>query len=1024
MHARTSWLGLVFLLSVFLLPSMALAQGSISGLVKDTTGAVLPGVTVEAASPVLIEKVRTTISDNSGRYQIIDLRPGSYTVTFTLPGFNTVKRDGVTLAGTGNAVVDADLRVGALEETVTVTGEAPVVDTQSITQQRVLNSEMVDALPSARNYFGLARMIPGTLGGGNDVGGSLIQDVGQSVIVHGSRNVDQRVTVNGVSTMTLQAGGNIGGQTPDVGSASEVTVDTNSLSADLSTGGVRINFVPKDGGNRFSNSTFVTFANDSLQGDNFSDDLRTAGLGTPNKLVNAFDINESIGGPFKPNKVWFWLSMRYNTTENEAPVFANKYAYDPVNFYKYEPDTATPGVNKGTQINSSLRVTWQASPRNKIAGTYKADKWCNCPNNISATISPEAGRDRRFPRLRQEHAEWTSPINNHVLFEAVGLHLFERWGNMHYRVHDGSLDDPAIEAVLPQMYAILEQSTGLNYGILSNYNNTAVPSWTYRAAMSYVTGSHAIKYGFNRTHGYLDENQYTLNPLAYRFNNGVPNQITERATYHVKTNLDNDLGFYAQDRWTVGRMTVQGALRFDYFATSVPEQHLGPESITPNRNITFPAQNLLSWKDLTYRSGFAYDLFGTGKTALKVGFNKYLLGQTLNGLGRDPNPIVALPTSVTRTWNDQMFGAGDPRSGNYKPDCDITNPLTNGECAQISNLAFGTAVPADVFDKDLISGFNHRQANWEFSTSVQHELMPGMALDVGYFRRAWAHFRVTDNLLVGPEDYTRFDIVAPSSPNLPGGGGYTVHGFYDVVPSKFGQVRNLNALSDDYGHQYENFNGVDVTVNSRLKNGITLQAGMSTGKTMEDNCEIVEKLPEMNFFPTGIQPAVTGGTLPASWRAAEWCHRESPFLTQFKAYGVYVLPKIDVQVSGSYRSLPGQIGPPALPPNNDVQVALTATNAFLATNSTLVRVLSGNAANVSLQLLEPYTTYLDRRNELDLRFGKILRFAKQRAVVSVDLFNALNSNARIMVNQSFAAYPRPTEILNARLMKFSVAYDF
>jgi hypothetical protein len=1044
MYARTSWLGLVFLLSVFLLPSTALAQGSISGLVKDTTGAVLPGVTVEAASPVLIEKVRTTISDSSGRYQIIDLRPGSYTVTFTLPGFNTVKRDGVAIAGSGNAVVDADLRVGALEETVTVTGEAPVVDTQSITQQRVLNSEMVDALPSARNYFGLARMIPGTLGGGNDVGGSLIQDVGQSVIAHGSKNVDQRVTVNGVNTMTLQAGGNIGGQTPDVGSASEVTVDTTNLSADLPTGGVRINFVPKDGGNRFSNSTFLTFANDSMQGDNFSDELRAAGLGTPNKLVNAFDINESIGGPFKQNKVWFWFSTRYNTTENSAPVFANKFAYDPVNFYKYEPDTSNPGVNKGTQINSSLRVTWQASPRNKIAGTYKADKWCNCPNNISATVSPEAGRDRRFPRLRQEHAEWTSPVNNHVLFEAVGLHLFERWGNMHYRVHDGSLDDPAIEAVLPQLYAIMEQGgpyAGLNYGVLSNYNNTAVPSFTYRAAMSYVTGSHALKYGFNRTHGYLDENQYTLNPVALRFGagtvngvampSGVPNLVTERPTYRVKTNLDNDLGFYAQDRWTVSRFTVQGALRFDYFATSVPEQHLGPEAIAPTRNITFPAQDLISWKDLTYRTGFAYDIFGTGKTALKVGFNKYLLGQTLNGLGRDPNPIVALPTNATRGWNDYTFGAGDPRSGNYRPDCDIANPLANGECAQINNLAFGTStlpstdrgVPGpDVFDKDLISGFNHRQANWEFSTSVQHELMPGMALDVGYFRRAWAHFRVTDNLLVSPADYTRFDIVAPSNPNLPGGGGYTIHGFYDVNPAKFGQVRNLNALSDDYGHQYENFNGVDVTVNSRLKNGITVQAGVSTGKTMEDNCEIVEKLPEMNFFATGVAPAV--GTLPASWRPAEWCHRESPFLTQFKMYGVYVLPKVDVQVSGSFRSLPGQIGPPAVPPNTDVQVAFTATNAFLNANSTLGRALAGNSPSVNLQLLEPYTTYLDRRNELDLRFGKVLRFAKQKAVVSLDVFNALNSNARITVNQSYAAYPRPTEILNARLLKISVAYDF
>ena len=249
--------------------------------------------------------------------------------------------------------------------------------------------------------------------------------------MHGSRNVDQRVTVNGVNTMTLQAGGNIGGQTPDVGSAAEVTVDTNSLSADLPTGGVRINFVPKDGGNRFSNSTFFTFTNESLQGDNFSDELRAAGLSTPNRIVNAVDLNESLGGPFKRDKVWFWFSTRYNTTENEVPVFANKNAYNPNAVALRSRHDAQPGVNKGYQFNSSLRVTWQASPRNKIAGTYKADKWCNCPNNISATVAPEAGRDRRFPRLRQEHAEWTSPVTNKLLFEAVGLHLYERWGNMH-----------------------------------------------------------------------------------------------------------------------------------------------------------------------------------------------------------------------------------------------------------------------------------------------------------------------------------------------------------------------------------------------------------------------------------------------------------------------------------------------------------------------------------------------------------------------------------------------------------------
>ncbi len=1010
------------LAAMLVAPPLVHAQAALTGTARDTSAAVLPGVTVEAASPALIEKVRTTVTDAGGRYQLVDLRPGTYTVTFTLAGFGTSKREGVTLSGTSVTTVDAEMRVGALEETITVTGQAAVVDVKTLTQQAVMTSDTVDALPSARNYFGLARMIPGTVGGGTDVGGATVQDVGQAIQVHGSRGVDQRVTVNGVSTMTLQAGGSIGGQTPDLGSAAEVTVDTSSLAADLPTGGVRINFVPKDGGNRFANSTFFTFSNKSLQGNNFTTALQQAGLFTPNKVVNNYDLNESFGGPFRKDRVWFWFSSRFNHTENEVAIFENKNAFNP-SAWLYEPDPSKPGVNKGTQINSSLRVTWQVSPRNKIAGTFKADKWCNCPNNISATQAPEAARDRRFPALRQEHAEWTSPISNRLLFEAVGLHLFERWGNMHLRVNDGSLKDPALEAVLPQLIGVLEQSNGLNYRVLTNYNNTAVPSFTYRAAMSYVTGEHAVKFGFNRTHGYLNERLYTLNPLAYRFNNGVPNLITERALeFTAQTNLDNDMGFYVQDRWTIDRLTVQGAIRFDVFQTSFPEQKVGPSLLTPTRNITFPAQDNIDWKDLTYRSGMAYDLFGTGKTALKVAFNKYLLGQTLNALGRDPNPVLAMRTTTTRSWNDR---GGLGINGDYTPQCDLLNPLANGECGAIANADFGSPIPSDTFDKDLISGFNHRQANWELSTSVQHQLTQGLGIDVGYFRRAWAHFRVTDNLLVAPEDFTRFDITLPQDSRLPGGGGNTLRGFYDVTPAKFGQVRNLNALSDKYGSQFENWNGVDVTVNARMKNGLVLQGGVSTGKTMEDNCEIVAKLPEMNNL-------AAVGTLPASWRPAQYCHRESPFLTQAKVYGVYTLPKVDVQISGTLRSVPGQID--VL--NNgtlDVNIGMVATNPFLAANSTLGRVLAGNQPNMTVQILNPLTTYLDRRNLLDMRFGKVFRMKQTgRAVVSFDLFNLLNSNALVSVNQTsnlgasggLASYLRPTEIVNARLGKISVNFDF
>jgi hypothetical protein len=500
---------------LMLVPSTVFAQASITGTVRDTSGAVLPGVTVEAASPVLIEKVRTTVTDGNGRYQLVDLRPGTYSVTITLAGFNTFKRDGVALTGSGTAVVDAEMRVGALEETVTVTGAAPVVDTQTLTRQAVMNSETVDSLPSSRNYFGLARMVPGTVGGGNDVGGSSIQDVGVGVQVHGSRPTDQRVTVNGVSTMTLQAGGSIGGQTPDVGSAAEVTVDTTNLSADLPTGGLRINFIPRDGGNNFANSTFFTISDDSLQGTNITQDLRDRGLGTSNQVIRNWDVNQSIGGPFKRDKVWFWFSTRYNSVENQAPIFVNRNAFNP-NAWTYEPDTTQPGILEGYQFNNSIRVTYQVSPRNKVAVTYKADKWCNCPDNITPLISPEAGRDRRFPRLRQEHFEWNSPVTSKFLLEAVGLHLFERWGNMNLRTGTGSLTQAQAD-IMPLMIPVTDQASGINYRQWSaNYNNTIVPSWTYRVAASYVTGTHSLKVGFNNLHGYLDNRQYRNTNLAYR----------------------------------------------------------------------------------------------------------------------------------------------------------------------------------------------------------------------------------------------------------------------------------------------------------------------------------------------------------------------------------------------------------------------------------------------------------------------------------------------------------------------------
>jgi hypothetical protein len=1005
---RVNHKAFLFFVLALVAPAAAFAQASITGIVKDNSGAVLPGVTVEAASDVLIEKVRSTSTDNNGRFQLVDLRPGAYVVSFTLGGFSTFRRDGVVLTGSGTATVDAELRVGGLQETVTVTGESPIVDVRSTTRQQVLDADMIDALPSSRNYQELARLIPGTVGGGADVGGREIQDVGGSVTVHGSRATDQRVTLNGINTMTLQAGGGIGGQIPDVGSAGEITVDTSSLSADLPTGGVRINFIPRDGGNQFRNSMFFTFSNTALQSNNYTPALETAGLAAPNKIKQNWDLNESLGGPVQRDKLWFWFSARYNGTETYAPIFVNRNAYD-VTKWTYDPDSSRQAVEKGRVVQSSLRVTWQASPRNKIAGTYKADRWCNCPDNISATNAPEAGRDRRFPRLRQEHVEWTSPRTSRLLFEAVGMHLYERWGNMHLRVKGGSLESADQEAAIPHLISVTEQSKGLTYRAGGNFNNTAVPNYAYRAAMSYITGTHAFKVGFNRTHGYLEASNYETNPLSYRFNEGIPNQVTMSARpFTTRAHMDNDLGVYVQDRWSMDRVTVQLALRYDYFATSFPAQTLGPSQFTPTRNITFPAEDNLGYKDITYRSGASWDLFGTGRTAIKAAFNKYLLGQTLNGLATNVNPINRLTTTASRTWNDV--------DRDYVVDCDLFNfaaqnlSASGGDiCGAVpgSQANFGNVRdPSDFFDPDVLRGWGKRQFNYEISAGVQHELMPRLSVDVGWFRRIWGNFQVVDNQNLGPADFDYFSMRVPSDPRLPDGGGYVLEGLRNLKPTSFGRpARNYTTLSDKIveGGQTEHGDYVDVTVNARPRAGLSFQMGVSTGKTTEDNCAIAEQLPELNAA--------------ANMRPLQFCHRETPWITQVKGYGIYTVPKIEVQVSGTFRSTS----------ETSINANFTATNAYIAANGTLGRLLSGTTGpndNITVALLEPDTRYLDRRHELDLRFGKILRYGRSRAVASVDVYNALNSNALLSVNQSFGSWLTPTSILNPRVVKFSVQYDF
>ena len=300
-----------------LLPAVSFAQSSIAGVVKDATGAVLPGVTVEAASPALIERTRTVVSDDQGQYKIVDLRPGVYAVTFTLQGFSTFKRDGITLQASTVATVNGEMKVGALEETVTVTGEAPLVDVQSSVQQQIVNRELLDNLPTGRQMWNVGATLPGIVASGQDVGGAAgIQQI--RITAHGSDAFQTVTQVDGMELNTMGANGSAVPYFND-GMAQEMTFQTSAMGAETSTGGVRVNIIPKEGGNEFRGDTFFgTIPNRHFSSSNLDDNIRQRGLTTQPTVLVTRELNQSLGGPVAKDKLWFFTSYRYLLSNNSV----------------------------------------------------------------------------------------------------------------------------------------------------------------------------------------------------------------------------------------------------------------------------------------------------------------------------------------------------------------------------------------------------------------------------------------------------------------------------------------------------------------------------------------------------------------------------------------------------------------------------------------------------------------------------------------------------------------------------------
>ena len=962
-------IGVVVLLAIFLAhPALAQQTSSIAGVVRDVSGGVLPGVTVEAASPALIEKVRVATSDGEGRYNIVDLRPGTYAVTFTLPGFNTFRRDGITLTGGFTATVNADLQVGALEQTITVTGEAPLVDTQNVRQQTVLSNEMLEALPTSMK--GQNTVITLTLGltGVADVSGNYTTQVGGTF--HGKTGT--KVQVDGMSIQNLQGNGNTGYQI-NAGTIEEMTVQTSGISAESNADGIVINMIPREGGNLFSGTVSGLYTNDRFGSDNLNDDLRSRGLTTVSKILKIYDAQVTVGGPIKRDKLWFFTSQReWGSRNQDAGTFWNMTQGTPF----YTPDLSRPSSRYQWYESHAVRLTWQASQNNKVNVFGDFQDACICRSSTGVGLAPEAIQSYHFRPQALFQGTWSSPVTNRLLLEAG------------YAAALSSSPRFLAPGVDMSHVSILEQSTNIRYNAMPTYDfDGHTKRYSQRFSASYVTGTHAFKTGIQIEEGVrMAQTGTTGGDLNYRFNNGVPNQITQYATpYTNRTKMNADLGIYAQDQWVLGQLTLNLGVRFDYFNGSVPasDTPATPSGWIPRRTFD-EVKDVPSWKDVNPRIGAAYDLFGDGRTALKASLGRYV-AKTGVDIANANNPIQTSVNSVTRTWTDT--------NGNYVPDCALGNFGANGECGAVSDQNFGRVVTTTRWADDVIRGYSVRRYNWDMSSEIQHQLNEGMSLTAGYYRNWYGNFSVTDNLVVSPADYGTYCITAPSDTRLPGGGGYQVCGLADVSLAKFGLVDNEVTQSANFGEQRQVNNFFSVSLNTRFASGIRFGGGVDAGRSVTDNCFVVDS----------PQQLVN-------------CKVVTPFKgqTQIKFNGSYPLP-YDFIISGILQNISGPV----------ITAAYAATNAEIAPSLGRSLAACGTrtpcTSTATVPLIEPGTQFEDRTTRLDLRVTKMLSVSPRlRLQLNLDLYNALNSSDILSITTTFGPrWRQPTQILDPRIVQFS-----
>ncbi|HEV8393043.1 MAG TPA: carboxypeptidase regulatory-like domain-containing protein [Vicinamibacterales bacterium] len=1003
---------LLLALGLASMPSVSTAQvlGTVTGTVKDASGAVLPGVTVEASSPALIEKVRTAVTDGTGQYRIINLPPGAYVITFTLTGFSTVRREGVNLSINVTSTIDADMRVGAVQETITVTGGAPVVDLQSTAQTTVADDRTFKELPTGGSWVNVAQLIPAinsAFFGNRDVGGTQGDQTGTQVSVHGGIPGDGVSMIDGMRIGNMYLSSNLTNMSLSALIYDEVNLSFSGQMPESGTNGVIMNAIPKSGGNTFHGSLLANGSAPSLQGSNVNDRLRSRGASTTDSLKKLYDINGAIGGPIKRDKLWFYYTSRYFT--NEYYLAGQYYAVDPSAFVR-KPDLTRQAYAGTWTADNNIRFTWAPTVKQKISGWYAYQRKDD-PHWLQQILfqSPEATQIVRWP-TQLSTITWSYTATNKVLVEA-GIAPGES--------PDTITQVPGDIAGVP-IFELGGPDVPFNFAHRAAWFNDSddrLPSQTFKGSVSYVTGSHSFKVGTQMQRGHFESrNSNHANADYYIISlNGAPllATITSPLAGWVDR-LNYNLGIYAQDSWTMKRLTLSGGVRLDFQNESVDAYHYGPGPWLPNRNVSSPEiKNVPNWKDIDPRINVAYDLFGTGKTALKGSVSRGVLQDSI-GVARANDPAAnGLVTSTSRLWFDN--------NGNRTPDCDLSNPApqnffgptfdpTRDLCGPWDNANFGNPALATTWDPKILDGWGVRPYNWEYSIGVQREVIPKASVSAAFFRRALGNFWVTDNELVSRSDYTFYSATVPTNAGLPNS-GQVITGIPDLNPNKLGLSRNVVKDDAQFGKHVEHFDGFDLTANGRFSN-LILQGGISSGRRLTDVCDVRAQVPESSFL------AITG---QATAIIFPFCRVSEPMQHNVKGYVSYQTPWYGIRVSGTFQSVPGPI--------------INAYNTYAGTAPGLGRDFSSGSSSVNLipawvdafgfRGLPTGTQFGDRLNQFDLRFTKVVKTSKGSVDLDVDLYNAFNSDAILQEVQNYGvAWRNATSIIQPRFVKFAARWDF